>query len=475
MSSFLQLAREFNTRTLNVQDVAALGTATGGLLFDLLRVECSAVVALTPDGTNFSWRWAAGRGQFPSTPPILPRTNLLFQLLAKNHTPLRQADLEDDLRYGKMPKPEQESLKQTGVAIYVPLFNAGAVSGLLLIGPKARGKYDAADMDILAMVGAMTEPALKAVRALEELKQRGATPAAPPAPGPASPAPVHPPSLTGETALGNDFLTIISHELRTPINQLLGFADLLGSMVAENRLDAHGIGDVTANILRACARLNDVISQMLDMAQIDVDTLDLHYEDTTLEETLHLAVEPYLKALQERHLTLNLIGVQAIPPLGVDKLRLAQAFSQLTSNAIKFTPDGGRIDIGARHLPAERGEPARVEIVWVDTGIGIAAEQLPLVFQKFFRAGSVDSHSTSNSKFMGGGAGLGLAIAKGVIEAHGGKIWVESAGHDAVKLPGSRFHVIIPLLPPLVAAPGATSAQPSATAGKKTSPFTHME
>src|SRR3989338_9579551 len=174
---------------------------------------------------------------------------------------------------------------------------------------------------------------------------------------------------------------------------------------------------------------------MLDMARIDVNTLDLRYEEVTLDEVLHLAVEPYLKAVEDRHLSLNVLGVAAVPHLRADKLRLAQAFSQLASNAIKCTPDGGRIDIGARLLAPEGAGSARVEVVFVDSGIGLASEHHERVFEKFFRVGQVDQHTTSNTRFMVGGPGLGLAIAKGVIEAHGGRIWVESTGHDAARPP----------------------------------------
>ena len=125
-----------------------------------------------------------------------------------------------------------------------------------------------------------------------------------------------------------------------------------------------------------------------------------------------------------------------------------QAFTQIVSNAIKFTPDGGRIDIGARLLPPEDGQPARIEIVVADWGIGIDPKYQSLIFDKFYRVGSAALHSTSTTKFMGGGPGLGLPIAKGVIERHGGRIWVESAGHDPEKMPGSRFHILLPIKPP---------------------------
>jgi signal transduction histidine kinase len=85
-----------------------------------------------------------------------------------------------------------------------------------------------------------------------------------------------------------------------------------------------------------------------------------------------------------------------------------------------------------------------VEVLFADTGIGIDRNDQTLIFEKFYRVGAVELHSTGTTKFKGAGPGLGLTIAKGVIQAHGGKIWVESPGHDEEDLPGSTFHVILP-------------------------------
>jgi signal transduction histidine kinase len=147
-----------------------------------------------------------------------------------------------------------------------------------------------------------------------------------------------------------------------------------------------------------------------------------------------------------------------MPPLLADEERLAGAFSQLVSNAIKYTPDGGRIDIVARLLPGEGNESASAEVVIADTGIGIAPQQKSLIFEKFYRVGSAAQHSTSTTKFMGGGPGLGLPVARGIIEKHGGRIWVESAGYDPVKFPGSRFFIHLPLQPPAFNASAAALA-----------------
>jgi signal transduction histidine kinase len=109
------------------------------------------------------------------------------------------------------------------------------------------------------------------------------------------------------------------------------------------------------------------------------------------------------------------------------------------TNAIKYTPDGGKISVDGRTLPGF------VEITVTDTGIGIAPENHTRIFEKFGRLGNVSLHSTGKTKFKGGGPGLGLPITKGVIEAHGGAIWVESDGYDEVRCPGSTFHILLPI------------------------------
>ena len=130
-----------------------------------------------------------------------------------------------------------------------------------------------------------------------------------------------------------------------------------------------------------------------------------------------------------------------------DLQRLCQAFSNLIGNAIKFTPDGGNIAISGRTLEDNDNDHPQtfVEVLFADTGIGIDVSDQKLIFEKFYRVGTVELHSTGSTKFKGAGPGLGLPIAKGVIQAHGGKIWVESPGHDEARMPGSTFHVLLPV------------------------------
>jgi signal transduction histidine kinase len=128
---------------------------------------------------------------------------------------------------------------------------------------------------------------------------------------------------------------------------------------------------------------------------------------------------------------------------------LQKVFYHLLINAIKYTPDGGKITISGRQAEPNASDLPRggVEIIVSDTGIGIDSRFHELIFAKFYQTGELELHSSGKTKFKGGGPGLGLAIARGIVEAHHGRIWVESPGYDEVKCPGSQFHVILPLRP----------------------------
>src|SRR6185503_7762288 len=170
---------------------------------------------------------------------------------------------------------------------------------------------------------------------------------------------------------------------------------------------------------------------------------------TTIETVVRMAVEPLTDAIKQRKLTLSARGLRGLPTIEADMQRLVQAFRNIVLNAIKFTPDGGRIEITANLKPSENGDGKDHILVAIsDTGVGIDKENLELVFEKFFRAYDPGLHSTGTYKFMGAGPGLGLTIAKGVIEGHGGRIWAESPGHNMESYPGTTFYVLLPISPP---------------------------
>lgn len=253
----------------------------------------------------------------------------------------------------------------------------------------------------------------------------------------------------------SDFITIASHELRTPLTLLRGYSQILlrDASIRTNPTQS----EIVQGIYQGAVRLHEIIDSMVDMAKIDSRALQLYIEPISLSSLVPGVAGQFVEALQERNLTLTLKSLDDLPIIKGDLDALKKVFLHLIVNAIKYTPDGGQISITGQALAAgEQGLPdGGVELVVSDTGIGIDADYHDLIFAKFYQTGEVAFHSSGKTKFKGGGPGLGLAIAKGVVQTHGGQIWVESPGYDEEACPGSHFHVILPLTPPSAVAEGS--------------------
>jgi signal transduction histidine kinase len=244
-----------------------------------------------------------------------------------------------------------------------------------------------------------------------------------------------------------DFIRVMSHELRTPLTLVKGYAQMLieDHMLAAND-PAH---EMVLGIASGAQRLHDLVSSMLDMGRIDTGTVPLKFQPILLADLLTALRFDLTVPLQQRSLALTLENLRGLPAIEGDVAALRKVFEHLLLNAIKYTPDGGRITVTGRCMHDPAAEPCEqfVELVVADTGIGIAREFQELIFMKFYQTGEVALHSSGRTKYKGGGPGLGLAIARGMVEAHGGRIWVESPGYDEAACPGSQFHVVLPVRP----------------------------
>ncbi len=185
------------------------------------------------------------------------------------------------------------------------------------------------------------------------------------------------------------------------------------------------------------------------MAKIDTRDLTLEPQPIALSSLIRSVCDERKKDTEERKQTIIMEHLDDLPSITADMVGLRKVFYHLVINAIKYTPDGGKITIvGHQVEPNAANLPlGGVEIVVSDTGIGIDPRFHELIFTKFYQTGELELHSSGKTKFKGGGPGLGLAIAKGIVEAHHGQIWVISPGYDEIKCPGSQFHVILPLRP----------------------------
>jgi signal transduction histidine kinase len=241
----------------------------------------------------------------------------------------------------------------------------------------------------------------------------------------------------------SDFIRVSAHELRTPIAALLGYAQMMqnSEAVAENTELAALVGGVKSG----AERLHRLFNSILDLSRLITDGVTIRRSPVSIPVVVRGIESDFSEALEERSLDLKVKGLDDLPYYIGDPDMLYKVFYHLVNNAIKYTPNGGRITIAGRRVDVS-GLGGCVEIAVEDTGIGISQEDIALIFEKFYRTGELALHSSGTTTFKGGGPGLGLAIAKGIVEAHSGRIWAESSGCDEEACPGSRFVVQLPLV-----------------------------
>ena len=259
----------------------------------------------------------------------------------------------------------------------------------------------------------------------------------------------------------NSFLGLASHELKTPLTIIIGYVDLLLHEM-DISMDENS-RELLQHIARAGERLSEIVRDMVDVSMLDNRHLELVSQNADVNLLVNSAAERAQGAIQRRRQKLHLDLEEGLPAIRCDQERIVQALGNILGNAIKFTPDYGLIRIRTRRVSRTRlperfsgegvdgvcamngGLHPYVEIAFIDSGIGIAREDLETIFDKFYEVGAVEEHSTDKVSFKGRGAGLGLTIAKGVISLHSGTVWVESPGYDPERFPGSTFYVILPV------------------------------
>lgn len=235
----------------------------------------------------------------------------------------------------------------------------------------------------------------------------------------------------------SNFVAVAAHELKTPLTLIEGYTTMVGDLLPKQM---ENLQELVQGMQRGIRRLSVLVNDMLDMSMIDNNLLTLNLQPVWLHRMLSMLKVEMLPTLQQRRQTLELRPFNGgDEPIFADPARLYQALKNILLNAVKFTPDGGAITMDGRLLPGF------VEITIHDTGIGIALENQDAIFAKFGQLGDVSLHSSGKTKFKGGGAGMGLPIAKGIIEAHGGSLWAESPGYDEETCPGTTFHALLPL------------------------------
>jgi len=238
-----------------------------------------------------------------------------------------------------------------------------------------------------------------------------------------------------------DFVILAGHELRTPLTAIYGYVQILLAMPdIPGSPDEEGSPRYLLNqVVQATRRLSQVVDDILNVFLIEANKLELSMGPVPLYSLVQNVVRNIRNMGPERRLTFEFEGLETLPLIMGDSQRLFQALWHVVSNAVKYTPDGGTIRISGRVVDHT------VHLSVQDTGIGIDPADRERIFDRFYVVEDTLRHHSSKTAFKGGGLGLGLSLARGIIEAHKGRIWIESEGRDEVRLPGTTVHILLPL------------------------------
>ena len=232
----------------------------------------------------------------------------------------------------------------------------------------------------------------------------------------------------------SEFVSFVAHELKNPMTSIKGYSELLaaGSVGQINEMQSNFLHTIRANVQRMSA----LVSDLNDNAKIEAGQLRLEYKPVHVEDIVDEVVRSTKRQIEEKKQAVDLLLPQKLPSIWADHTRVAQVLTNLVSNAHKYTPEGGKVVVGAEatYNQWDPGGAKEVVHLWVkDDGIGISIEDQAKIFQKFFR--SEDSKAREAP-----GTGLGLNITKSLVEMQGGRIWFDSEFRK-----GTTFHFTVPV------------------------------
>ncbi len=244
--------------------------------------------------------------------------------------------------------------------------------------------------------------------------------------------------LFGEVQRANvaksDFVSFVAHELKNPMTSIKGYTELLagGAVGQINEMQTSFLNTIKSNV----ERMSTLVSDLNDNAKIEAGRLRLEYKATSAPDLVEEVARSLKRQIDDKKQTLEIIVPEKISHMWADRVRVGQVLTNLVSNAYKYTPEGGVIQLGVEEV-ANRWDTqgaARVVHLWVkDNGIGLTPEDQKRMFQKFFRSDDPKAREAP-------GTGLGLNITKGLVEMQGGKIWFESEYRK-----GTNFHFTVPV------------------------------
>jgi len=383
--------------TLDLDDLLQLITATATELLD-----CEAASILLYDEKNPRLYFAAATGSDPAKLAEIPVPieGSLAGTIFRTNRPLILNNAEQDPRHYSLVSEHIKFKVKTLLGVPMPIKDRTV--GVLEALNKRNGVFDDRDSTLLSVTAAHAAIAINNARLLRTTQQALE-------------------KVKETNQLKSNFLSLASHELRTPLGIIIGYSTFL-------KEDTKGKGsDHAEQVLTAARQMRTILDEMNNLAMLKSDELEFKPQKVAMQDVLAFASEGIKEIASTREQKLTYVFPEEPFMVNVDIDKTALAFINILNNAIRFSPQGSDITIGAiKH--------SKQVLAWVqDHGIGIPVDQLQKIFEEFYQIEPPNTRSYS-------GLGIGLTIAKGLIEAQGGKIWAESEGAGS----GATFKVLLP-------------------------------
>jgi K+-sensing histidine kinase KdpD len=392
----VELSMALNS-TLDLDELLQQITATATELLD-----CEASSILLYDEKNPRLYFAAATGSDPAKLAEIPVPieNSLAGTIFRTNQPMILNNVEQDPRHYSLVTDHIKF--KTKTLLGVPMLIKDRAMGVLEAVNKHNGEFTERDMTILSVTAAHAAIAIDNARLWRQTQQALE-------------------KVRETNSIKSHFLALASHELRTPLGIIIGYATFL----QEDAKDESS--DHAQQVLNAASEMRSLLDQMNNLTLLQADEMEMMPEKISIQDILNFASDEIMYFAARRDLEITYAFSDDPIYINVDQEKTTLAFVNLLNNAIRFSPEGSKIVIGAV-------EQENNVIAWVqDGGAGIPANKLQKVFEEFYQIEPPNTRSY-------GGLGIGLTIAMGIIEIQGGKIWAESEGAGK----GATFKVTLP-------------------------------
>ena len=402
----LQALEEFSQDTKDITDLKSISDSLTALVRRAMLANSSALLLPAPNSPGF---YVASTNNLSGAEALtFLEDSPILTWLRDNDGILTRRNLEAVTRIRALTATEQLAVEILDTDLLIPLKSKGHLTGVLVVGPKLTDEdYSASDITLLSAVVNQTATAIENARLYGQESERLA-------------------QLEEMEKLKQTLLLTVAHELKTPLTVIKAGTEMLA--LQEDTPGSGPRGRLIRSINRGVERLERLVDESLDYARMQDANLELELQSTDMRELYQETVALLTPVARSKRQTLNLELPDVLPTLVIDRRRWERVLLNLISNANRYTGPEGNICVSIEL------EPGYLVTRVTDTGQGIPQEDLERVFNVYYR------NSTANGRGAGKSSGIGLSIAKYLVELHGGKIWVESTLGE-----GSTFYFTLPL------------------------------